>query len=173
MSESPFGSGSPWDEPTENTASNKNDTESPVTTAAPAPTAAPEGVTVSFKGGLGYDASLAVLRAATVADMDNLLEEEGPAIASMLRKMAKIQAFNTELNTKDKGATAKPAGRTTFSGGRVQQEEGSSVVGDTCPHGRKHFAKGDWEAMFCTEREKSDQCPPAFKDKKTGKYVQK
>ncbi|MCY0945359.1 hypothetical protein [Streptomyces antarcticus] len=174
MSESPFGSGSPWDEPTENTTTpNETNTESPVTTAVPAPTAAPEGVTVSFKGGLGYDASLAVLRAPTVTDMDNLLEEEGPAIASMLRKMAKIQSFNTELNTKDKGVAAKAAGKNVFSGGRVQQEGSSAVVGDTCGHGRKHFAKGDWEAMFCTEREKSDQCPPAFLDKKTGKYVQK
>ncbi|MFD9563412.1 hypothetical protein [Streptomyces sp. NPDC059994] len=173
MSESPFGSGSPWDEAAENTpAPNEINTESPVTTAAPAP-AAHEGATLSFKGGAGYDANLLVLRAPTVSDMDAMLEEEGTVIASVLRKAAKIQAFNTELNTKGKGITTKAASKTVFTGGRVQQEGGSAVVNDTCPHGRKHFAKGDWEAMFCTEREKSDQCPPAFLDKKTGKYVQK
>ncbi|MFI6684945.1 hypothetical protein [Streptomyces sp. NPDC050485] len=126
MSESPFGNTSPWDEPTEVPAA-ENVKELPVTTApATATTHTQEGVTLSFKGGTGYDANLCVLRSATVKEMDKLLEEEGPAIASMLRKASKIQAFNTELNTSEKGvkAPAKAQAGTqknTFSGGKVQK----------------------------------------------------
>lgn len=77
-----------------------------------------------------------------------------------------------------KGA-AKPAGKPSFQNGQVQHSAapasapGGDILNDTCTHGRKHFAKDTWEAMFCTQREKSDQCPPAFFDKKMKKYVQK
>ncbi|MEU1151846.1 hypothetical protein ABZ369_02285 [Streptomyces sp. NPDC005918] len=125
MNESPFGNSSPWDEPAE-TPTAEIVKESPVTAATTATTAhTQEGVTLSFKGGTGYDASLLVLRAGTITEMDKVLEEEGPQLASLMKRAAKIQAFNTELNGSEKGAKA-PSGnsggpKNTFSGGKVQQ----------------------------------------------------
>ncbi|MFJ7901920.1 hypothetical protein ACIQ6V_15765 [Streptomyces sp. NPDC096198] len=168
MSENPFGN-SPWDEPsTDNTTETSK--ESPMTT----PTAhTQEGVTLSFKGGEGYDASLLVLRAATIADMEAMLDEEAGALASLMKRMAKIQSFSSELNYKDKGVKAKPAGKTTFSGGKVQNSGGGEHQGATdCEHGRTHVAKGTWEAYFCNadERRGEAKCPPAFLNKKSGKF---
>jgi hypothetical protein len=77
------------------------------------------------------------------------------------------------------GGGAKPAAvaaKPTFQNGQVQYGNqapsgGPDLGVTTCMHGpRKHFAKDTWEAMFCQEREKSAQCPPAFKNKKSGKY---
>ncbi|ARZ66884.1 hypothetical protein SMD11_1223 [Streptomyces albireticuli] len=132
-----------------------------------------EGVTLSFKGGEGYDASLLVLRAATIADMDAMLDEEAGALASLMKRMAKIQTFNTELNFKDKGAKVKPAGKASFSGGKVQNAGDGDHQGVTdCEHGRTHVAKNGWEAYFCNadERKGEDKCPPAFFNKKSGKF---
>ncbi|AYG79969.1 hypothetical protein DWB77_02088 [Streptomyces hundungensis] len=168
MSENPFGS-SPWGEPTTDTTTAETPKESPMTTPT---THTQEGVTLSFKGGEGYDASLLVLRAATVADMDAMLDEEASALASLMKRMAKIQKYSTELNAKDKGA--KPAGKNSFSGGKVQNsggDGGHQGVTD-CEHGRTHVAKGTWEAYFCNadERKGDDKCAPAFLNKKSGKF---
>ncbi|MFD9561490.1 hypothetical protein [Streptomyces sp. NPDC059994] len=97
-----------------------------MTTASTAATAhTQEGVTLSFKGGSGYDASLLVLRAGTIAEMDQVLEQEGAQLASLMKRAAKIQSFSTELNASDKGAKAPSASagaqKNTFSGGKVQQ----------------------------------------------------
>ncbi|GAA4104475.1 hypothetical protein [Streptomyces hundungensis] len=171
MSENPFGS-SPWDEPNAENAATKTPKESPVTTPT---THTQEGVTLSFKGGEGYDASLLVLRAATIADMDTMLDEEAGALASLMKRMAKIQSFSTELNFKDKGTKAKPAGKNSFSGGKVQSSGGGGGEhqGDTdCEHGRTHVAKNGWEAYFCNadERKGEGKCPPAFLNRKSGKF---
>ncbi|OLZ74266.1 hypothetical protein AV521_00820 [Streptomyces sp. IMTB 2501] len=170
MSENPFGS-SPWDElnvENENTVDNHK--ESPMTNPT---THTQEGVTLSFKGGEGYDASLLVLRAATVSDMDAMLDEEAGALASLMKRMAKIQSFNSELNFKGKGTKAKPSGKNSFSGGKVQNSGGGEHRGVTdCEHGRTHVAKNGWEAYFCNadERKGEDKCAPAFLDKKSGKF---
>ncbi|WP_370422535.1 hypothetical protein AB8O64_29975 [Streptomyces sp. QH1-20] len=168
MSENPFG-GSPWDATESNTTETLK--ESPVTTST---AHTQEGVTLSFKGGEGYDASLLVLRAATISDMDAMLDEESGALASLMKRMAKIQSFNTELNFKDKGAKAKVAGKNTFSGGKVQNSgAGGEHKGVTdCEHGRTHVAKNGWEAYFCNadERKGEDKCPPAFLNNKSGKF---
>ncbi|MEV8022525.1 hypothetical protein AB0O76_40785 [Streptomyces sp. NPDC086554] len=97
-----------------------------MTTTATAATAhTQEGVTLSFKGGTGYDASLLVLRAGTVTEMDQLLEAEGQRLASLMKRMAKIQSFNSELNASEKGAKAPAAAsggqKNSFSGGKVQK----------------------------------------------------
>jgi hypothetical protein len=74
------------------------------------------------------------------------------------------------------GQKPAPTGeKPRFENGRMTSQAASSGGSDlgvtTCMHGdRKHFAKDNWEAMFCQEREKSAQCPPAFKNKKSGKY---
>ncbi|MGK5626973.1 hypothetical protein [Streptomyces sp. URMC 123] len=169
MSENPFGN-SPWDAPSPENNMTETLKESPVTTST---AHTQEGVTLSFKGGEGYDASLLVLRAATISDMDAMLDEEASTLASLMKRMAKIQSFNTELNFKDKGTKVKPTGKNTFSGGKVQNSAGGEHQGVTdCEHGRTHVAKNGWEAYFCNadERKGEDKCPPAFLSKKSGKF---
>jgi hypothetical protein len=71
-----------------------------------------------------------------------------------------------------RGGAAAPK---TFQNGRVQaQSGGGAPAGDSCPHGRTlregQGQKGAWAAMFCSAREKSEQCDPLWKDQKTGEF---
>ncbi|MFC8099410.1 hypothetical protein [Streptomyces sp. NPDC057363] len=73
------------------------------------------------------------------------------------------------------GAQASRGGATApkrFSGGKVQGA--AAPEGDSCQHGRTlregQGAKGPWAALFCSAREKSDQCDPLWKDQKTGEF---
>jgi len=180
----PWGQKSPWDEAQPNT--NPTAPEAPVTNQpAPVVTENAENVTYSFKGGTGYDASLLVIRAASLTELNEKLTKEAAVLRSVLEKGAQVQAFNTSLNSAAKPTTSAPApqAQPTFQNGQVQYQQqapqapfgGGAPESDqgvtTCVHGpRKHFAKDTWEAMFCQEREKHNQCTPAFKNKKTGKY---
>ncbi|MFC9231330.1 hypothetical protein ACFTZI_20590 [Streptomyces decoyicus] len=134
------------------------------TPAATATTVAAENVTLSFKGGSGYDASLLVLRAGSVGEMAELLESEGSSLKGLLERAAKIQTFNTELNTpatKAGGSAPKK-----FENGRVvNKASGDGPADDDCPHGRKLVEKSNWAALFCQAREKSDQCEPLWRQK--------
>ncbi|WP_424214810.1 hypothetical protein ACN20G_23590 [Streptomyces sp. BI20] len=167
MSENPFGQ-SPWDEPAnDNTPTSNQESPVTVTTATPAH----EGVTLSFKGGSGYDASLLVLRASTITEMGQMLDSEREALMALMKRMAKVQTFNNGLNAP---AKTVQAGKNTFSGGKVQNsggDGGHKGVTD-CEHGRTHVAKGTWEAYFCNadERKGEDKCPPAFLNNKSGKF---
>ncbi|MFB7906439.1 hypothetical protein ACFC1T_08445 [Kitasatospora sp. NPDC056076] len=126
-----------------------------------AQTAAPENVTLSFKGGAGYDASLLVLRAGSLTEMDTLLRTESAALKSLLEQAAKVQSYNTGLNSP---AGAGSAARAKFENGKVVSKGTPSGPGDDdCPHGRKLVDKGNWSAMFCQAPQKPDQCAPLWK----------
>ncbi|MGW0876696.1 hypothetical protein ACWD3Z_40410 [Streptomyces sp. NPDC002740] len=158
----PFDDRSPWDEPPAPTDSTTSP-ETPMTTPAATATAAPENVTLSFKGGSGYDASLLVLRAGSVSEMAELLESEGTSLKGLLERASKIQAFNTELNTP--AAKAGGSAPKKFENGRVVNKGSDGPADDDCQHGRKLVEKGTWAALFCQAREKSDQCEPLWRQK--------
>jgi hypothetical protein len=180
----PWGQRSPWEiaQPDTNTAP-----EAPVTNQPTSAVENNDAVTLSFKGGSGYDASLLVLRAENIAALDRMMDQEVAHLKSVMEKAARVQAYSTSLNSgQAKPAASAPAAQPSFNpnSGQVQYNQaptapfgggGESDQGvTTCAHGpRKYFAKDTWEAMFCQEREKRNQCPPAFKDKKTDKYVVK
>ncbi|MFD8088946.1 hypothetical protein [Streptomyces malaysiensis] len=165
----PFDERSPWDEPTETTTT-ATATEAPVTT--PAATAdAPENVTLSFKGGSGYDASLLVLRAGSVSEMNELLEKEAGPLKSLLERAAKVQSFNTGLNAPAGGGGGSAPKK--FENGRVvNKSTDAGPADDDCQHGRKLVEKANWAALFCQAREKSDQCDPLWRQK-DGSYKAK
>ncbi|MCZ1015586.1 hypothetical protein [Streptomyces noursei] len=128
-------------------------------------------VRVTLKGGTSYDAPWITIDGVNIADaLEQLANKE--QVKELIDATAKVgQYFASTGKPSTAGAAPK-----RFENGRVvaQQADGApEVVNDQCPHGRKHFAKDNWEAMFCTERERANQCPPAFKDKKTGKYLVK
>ncbi|MFD4905019.1 hypothetical protein [Kitasatospora purpeofusca] len=157
----PFDETSPWDEQQPTNDMTPTALEAPVTTPATTPLPA-ENVTLSFKGGAGYDASLLVLRAGSVGEMNSLLHAESATLKSLLEQAAKVQSFNTGLNA-PVGAGSAPK---RFENGRVTAKTSpSSMGGDDCPHGRKLTEKGSWAAMFCQAREKPDQCPPLWRQK--------
>ncbi|UFQ16387.1 MULTISPECIES: hypothetical protein [Streptomyces] len=174
MSDDPFADTSPWDEPNE-TPATETPKESPVTTA---PTAMnPFKIGLTFKAASGFDAEWITPTvyggsadevARRTVELIGALKEHG------VIELASKAAEYTRGQYKGAPSTAKAAPK-RFEGGKVVTQDGGApeVVNDDCPHGRKHFAKDTWEAMFCTARDRADQCPPAFKDKKTGKYVVK
>ncbi|MET9816912.1 hypothetical protein [Streptomyces sp. NPDC006355] len=180
----PWGQKSPWDvaqpdpQPTAQ--------EAPVTTP---PVVAPNPYKIGFtlKAASGYDAEW--LTPTVYGSTAEETAQRGKDLLLAMKQVGLIEftaqaAEFTRGQFMGKGgpkeapsqvAAAKP----TFQNGQVQYGSqapsgGSDLGVTTCAHGnRKHFAKDTWEAMFCQAREKSEQCPPAFKDKKTGKYVVK
>ncbi|MFD5069174.1 hypothetical protein ACFWNC_14770 [Streptomyces sp. NPDC058369] len=176
----PWGTKSPWDEAQPNQTQTP---EAPVTNVVENA----DSVTLSFKGGSGHDASLLVLRAANASALNQMLDREAATLKEVVEKAARVQAYSTAVNQAAKGQVAPqapPAAQPTFNpnSGQVQYNQapeppfggGSDLGVTTCMHGpRTHRAGANWEAMFCPERDKSAQCPPAWKDKKTGKYAVK
>lgn len=123
----PWGSVSPWDQAGQNQTSNQTTQEAPVTNQ-PVAVAVAENVTLSFKGGPGYDASLLVLRAASVTEMDELLTKESASLSSLMQKAAKIQSYSTSLNAggaPTQSAPSAPAAQPSFnpSSGQVQYNQ--------------------------------------------------
>lgn len=178
----PWGQKSPWDVAQPDT--NPTAPEAPVTNQ---PVATPENVTLSFKGGAGYDASLLVVRAGSLAELDQMLDQEAAHLKSVMEKAARVQAYSTSLNsaTKTSAATAAPATQPSFNpaSGQVQYSQpaqapqapfGGGAPGDSCVHGRTPRSgtnqKGPWSALFCNERDKNAQCKPLWKQK-DGSYA--
>ncbi|MFF9481420.1 hypothetical protein [Streptomyces sp. NPDC014733] len=129
-------------------------------------------VRVTLKGGTGYDAPWITIDGVNVADALAQLDEK-ELIKGLIDAAAKAGRYFA--------STGKPpaagSGPKKFEGGRVVSAGagGGDPQGDvTCVHGdRVHRTGATWEAMFCPAREKSEQCPPAWKDKKTGKFAVK
>ncbi|MFD0407318.1 hypothetical protein [Kitasatospora sp. NPDC127116] len=166
----PFADISPWDEKSDLTETPTVE-ETPMTTPA---TADNEGFCATLKFGPGYDAPWLVMRDGSA---DGLKRKIGEAKESgLLETMGKASAYVVTLAP---SKADKAAGQPSFSGGRVQNSAGaeSGHKGDlTCDHGaRTHVAKGTWEAYFCNADERAGEakCPPAFLDKKTGKFAVK
>jgi len=162
----PWGDVSPWDATSQTQPPATQ--EPPVATPPVAVVDNQESVTLSFKGGTGYDASLLVIRAASLSEMNEKLTREAAALRSVLEKAAKVQAYNTSLNSSDK--TTQPAGtKPQFQNGKIINQPVAAPAGDSCPHGRTlregNGAKGPWAAMFCNERNKAAQCPPLWRQK--------
>ncbi|MFI5877562.1 hypothetical protein ACIBAH_35085 [Streptomyces sp. NPDC051445] len=69
-----------------------------------------------------------------------------------------------------RGGAAAPK---TFQGGKVQPKT-APAGDDSCQHGRTlregNGKNGPWAALFCSAREKSEQCDPLWKDQKTGEF---
>ncbi|QJS09075.1 hypothetical protein HKX69_05690 [Streptomyces argyrophyllae] len=151
----PFDERSPWDEKPE-TPDNKE--SKPLTTAAE-PT--PENVTLSIKGGPGYEASLLVVRAGSPEELDTLLAERAGVFKSIMDRAAKMQAYSVEINAPAKSGSAPKR----FSGGKVERKDSPpQTAGDDCPHGRSLVSKANWSALFCDGPD-GDKCEPLWKQK--------
>lgn len=126
----PWGQKSPWDV--------ANQPQTPPAQEAPVPnsTAAvvtenSDAVTLSFKGGPGFDASLLVIRAASLAELDKKMDQEAGHLKSVIEKAAKIQAYSTSLNSGagTSAPAAAPAAQPTFNpnSGQVQYNQAPSA----------------------------------------------
>lgn len=178
MSNDPFADVSPWDEPTE-TPSAETPKESPVTTAVPIAAAAnnPFKIGLTFKAASGFDAEW-ITPTVFGGSADEVAQRTVDLIAALKEygviELASKAAEYTRGQYKG-AATAAKAAPKRFEGGKVVSSGGGGGghEGDTeCVHGpRTYRSGGTWEAMFCPAREKSEQCPPAWKDKKSGRFV--
>lgn len=188
----PWGQKSPWEEAQPNTQTNTNP-ESPVTNQ-PAPVATspiPFEIGMTLKAASGFEAEWLTPRVSGASAGEAAQNAKDLLLA--MKNLGLMEFFSqaAEYNRGQylggaKTAASAPAGPPSFNpnSGQVQYNQapqapfGGAPESDqgvtTCAHGpRKYFAKDSWEAMFCQEREKHNQCPPAFKDKKTGKYAVK
>ncbi|QUI30660.1 hypothetical protein H9W91_07125 [Streptomyces alfalfae] len=131
-------------------------------------------VRVTLKGGKGYDAPWITIDGTDVADALAQLDRKDE-VKALVDAAAKIGRYFASTGEPAGGGSAPKR----FENGKVVGGSGGGGGGErqgdtTCAHGdRTYRSGGSWEAMFCPARDKSEQCPPAWKDKKTGKFVVK
>ncbi|MEU5166830.1 hypothetical protein [Streptomyces mutomycini] len=184
----PWGQKSPWEEAQPNT---NPAPEAPVTNQPVATSPNPFKIGFTLKAASGYDAEwlTPTVYGSTAEETaqrgkDLLMAMKANGLIEFTSQAAQYARGQYLGGGNSKPVGVAPAAQPSFQGGQVQYGQapqapfGAQPAGDqgvtTCAHGpRKYFAKDSWEAMFCQEREKSAQCPPAFKDKKTGRYAVK
>jgi len=121
-------------------------------------------VTVTLKGGIGYNAPWVVIHGATVADaLEQINDKE---LATLLeRAQAASKYFGMFGEAKPASTTpAAPSGQPTAA----TQAPGGQVK--TCPHGEMVFKSGvsqgtgrAWSGYFCpTPKNTPGQCSPQF-----------
>lgn len=129
--------------------------------------AAPEGkVTVTLKGGVGYNAPWVVIHGATVTDALNQINEADLAVL-----LERAQKATTYFAGKADTPTPTPAaqgGSQTQSGQPAASAAGQGGVVKTCAHGQMVPRAGvkngkTWSGYFCpTPQGTPDQCRPQF-----------
>lgn len=139
--------------------------------AAPVREQAPsnEGVTVTLKGGKGYEAPWIVIHAADPASALEQLND--PTLKTLADLTAKVGGYFA-----GKGAqtpAAGPSGPTPSAptGGSRPAHQQAPGGAKYCDHGEMVFKSGvnaagkPWSGHFCPERDKSQQCDPQWTPK--------
>jgi len=165
----PFGTASPWDANPPTATPVK---EKPMTNTQS--DGAPFRVGVTLKAGKGYEAPWI-----TPSVSGGTAEEVAKGAAEL---MAALKTFGV-IDLTNKAAHFIQGDYEPGNPNPVRFENGNLVgaVKDdtdgviTCRHGDRTFrsgenSRGTWQAMFCPERDKSSQCPPAWFNKKTNRY---
>lgn len=186
----PWGQKSPWDE----VQPPQTAPEVPVTNQPNAVATSPNPFKIGFtlKAASGFDAEWLTptvygssAEETAQRGKDLLLAMKAQGLIEFTSQAAKY--FRDQRPSGQPASAPPAAAQPSFQNGQVQygnqapQAPFGAGVPDhddrgttTCAHGpRTHRTGATWEAMFCSAREKSEQCPPAWKDKKTGKFVVK
>ncbi|WP_063894599.1 hypothetical protein [Streptomyces sp. Tu6071] len=173
----PFENTSPWDEPTQQPESPSVPVPQSPEPSVPSNPLNPFVIGLTLKASSGYEAewitpkvygSTAEEAATRTVELVNALATHG-----VIDRVSKAAAYT---RSQYKGAGKPPASSAsapkTFVGGKVVTASGGDDRGvTTCEHGeRTHRTGANWEAMFCPAREKSEQCDPAWLNKKSGKF---
>jgi hypothetical protein len=134
------------------------------------------GVTLSYKGGTGYDASLFVLRASNMRELLELIggDPRNLSNAEVLKAIfdlsAKHQAYRSGLNGSQKRAPAPESSGSTEQPVDSRPAPTDAPGGEErfCKHGKMTFRTGitksgknqgkTWQGFYCTERDKDNQC---------------
>lgn len=123
----------------------------------------PEGkVTVTLKGGTGFDSPWVVIHG---SDVDNALDQLSEAnLPALLEKAQKASEFFSGK----KATPAAPAAPAAVSGRPAAASAGQGGVVRTCVHGQMVARSGvkngrAWSGHFCpTPQNTPDQCAPQF-----------
>ncbi|MCX4554106.1 hypothetical protein [Streptomyces sp. NBC_01500] len=175
----PFGTTSPWE--SHETASNSQ--EPPVTTPI-ASSPNPFKIGMTLKAAAGYDAEWF-----TPTVYGPTAEETAQGAKALIVAMKNeglidlvSKAADYVRSTHKQGGQAvmgAPVAPPTFQNGQVVQQQAApspapAAGGYTCAHGNRNFKDGGtWQAYFCGApqgTDKSQQCAPLWKDKKTGQF---
>lgn len=128
-----------------------------------------EGVTVTLKGGKGYEAPWIVIHAADPASA--LAQLNDPVLKTLADRTAQIGAkfAGTAPQTAAAGpASPAPSAPTGSAKPAHQQAPGGAKY---CDHGEMQFKSGTnsagklWSGHFCPERDKDQQCTPQWTPK--------
>lgn len=143
-----------------NTEDEKDTTVSTETTEAPISSSGE--VSVTLKGGSGFDAPWVVIRAGSVADaLDQLHDDE--TLKALLDKAAKVGGYFAGLAPKSSG------GGGGNGGARPARQEAPNGESRQCTHGEMTFRSGvskksgkPYKMFTCNSGDRNDECPPQF-----------
>ncbi|WP_455753953.1 hypothetical protein [Streptomyces halstedii] len=182
----PWGSRSPWDVAQPDT--NPTAQEAPVTNQTSPVAPNPFKIGFTLKAAAGYEAEW--LTPTVYGGSAEETAQRGKDLLLAMRSVGLIELTSQAAEytrgqyqgAGKRSAAAAPTAQPTFQNGQVQYQQapqppfGGGGGGDSrgvtsCVHGqRTHRTGGSWEAMFCPAREKSEQCEPAWLNKKSGKF---
>lgn len=134
------------------------------------------GVTVSFKGGPGYDAPMIALRANDAADMLGLIggdpagkSPDGVILALMERVANGARFFSSKVPSSAGGGNgSQSAAPTGAPAGQPAPQEAPGGKQEFCSHGAMQYrdavskAGKAYKGFFCPERDRNAQCEPKF-----------
>ncbi len=148
----------------------------PTTTQAPAPAKsaavreqapANEGITVTLKGGKGYEAPWIVVHAADPASA--LAQLNDPTLKDLADLTAKVGGYFAGKGAQTPAAgPSGPAPSAPTGGSRPAHQQAPGGESRYCNHGEMEFrsavskAGKPYKGFFCTERNRDEQCQAQF-----------
>lgn len=143
----------------------------PPTAARPQSTAPSETneVSVTLKGGTGFDAPWVVVRASSIPSALAHLKTYTDELKELLDGTSKLGAYFARTGSqKPAGGSSAPAGPSAPANDRPAYQQAPSGQTKYCQHGEMTFKSGvskagnTYKGFFCPERDRDAQCKPEF-----------
>lgn len=126
-----------------------------------------EGITVTLKGGKGFEAPWIVIHAADPASA--LAQLDSPDLGSLVKKTAQVGGYFAGTGSQAPAAgPSGPAPSAPAAGGRPEYQQAPGGEKRFCAHGEMEFraavskAGKPYKGFFCTERDRDQQCQAQF-----------
>lgn len=138
-------------------------------------TAETSEVSVTLKGGSGFDAPWVVVRAGSISSALSHLKTYAAELKELLDTAARVGGYFARSGAqKPAGGSSAPAGNQAPANDKPAYQQAPGGQQKFCDHGEMKFksgAKADpddptklkaWSGFFCPERDRASQCAPKW-----------
>lgn len=129
-------------------------------------------VSLTFKGGTGFDAPWVVIHASDLGDaLEQVSGDNGATLAKLMERVQRAGAHFTKVaptRPAASGATAPSAAPAQRQAAPQAAQEAPGGEKRFCSHGEMNFRSGvskagkPYQAYFCSSRDRNDECKAQF-----------